>query len=238
MEIIKYESVSSTNSVLLDMSKKNAKSWTVIWTTNQTQGRGYSGNEWNAEPNKNLAVSILISCDLSYSELIYFNQWICNVLFEVLTVYSPEVYIKWPNDLIINNKKVGGVLIETHKSKNELNIITGIGLNVNQFDFNDLPKASSLFNETQIIFSLDEILAELLTKLQNSYNLIQEKQWDHISNIYNSHLFKRNLMSSFKKEGEIFYGKIKEVNTFGQLLVELKNGEIKPFNHKELELIY
>ncbi|MFV0505017.1 MAG: biotin--[acetyl-CoA-carboxylase] ligase, partial [Lachnospirales bacterium] len=101
MEIYKYDSLSSTNSELMELSKKNAKSWTVVWTSHQTQGKGYSGNHWESEKDKNLAVSILIKSKIDYFELIYLNQWVCNVLYRYLHQFSDDVSVKWPNDIIL-----------------------------------------------------------------------------------------------------------------------------------------
>ena len=87
MEIYHFESVPSTNLKLMELSKKNAKSWTAISTFNQTAGKGYSGNQWISESGKNLALSVLIVNELSYSDLIYFNQWLCNSVAEYLKAF-------------------------------------------------------------------------------------------------------------------------------------------------------
>ena len=238
MEILRYDSLSSTNAVLLEMSKKSAKSWTAIWTSDQTQGKGYAGNVWTSEKNQNIAVSLLIVNDLNYSELIYFNQWVCNCICELLGNYSNEVFVKWPNDIIIKNKKVCGVLIETYKSDNQMNIIIGIGLNVNQEDYSHLPKAGSIFTQTGKKLDLEEILSDLLTKLESSYDFIQNKDWNSIIETYNSNLFRKNKVSAFQSENQIFNGIIQEVNELGLLKVKLENNEFKEFKHKEIELLY
>lgn len=238
MEIHRYESLSSTNSQLFELSKKNAKSWTVIWTSHQTQGKGYSGNSWISEFGKNIAVSVLIKNDLHYSELIYFNQWVCNVICDFLSSYTEDVSVKWPNDIIIKNKKVCGVLIETHKIDNQLNIITGIGLNVNQINFDLLLKAGSLSTQTGQIYNLEEILSGLLTKLKSSYHLIEKREWESIIEKYNSKLFRKDKVSVFKIEDELFNGIIQSVDESGLLNVKLENGSINKFKHKEIELMY
>ena len=237
MEIHRYESLSSTNSELFELSKKNAKSWTVIWTSHQTEGKGYSGNTWISEPGKNIAVSVLIKSDLNYAELIYFNQWVCNVISDFLSTYTDEVSVKWPNDIIIKNKKVCGVLIETHKIDNQINIITGIGLNVNQTNFDLLPKAGSLATQTQEKYQLEEILSGLLTELEKSYYLVENKDWKTISLDYNKHLFLLNQTSEFIRNGELIGGIIRGVNDEGQLEIEI-NQKIHHFKHKEIELKY
>lgn len=238
MEIHHYDSLSSTNTVLMEMSKKSAKSWTVVWTDHQTHGKGYAGNSWTSEKGKNLAVSVLICNDLSYNELIYFNQWVCNCIKEFLSEFSDEVYVKWPNDIIIKDKKVCGILIETHKTDNQLNIIVGVGLNVNQSNFENLPKAGSLATQTNQIYKIKEILSGLLTKLESSYHLIENKEWNLILDAYNSNLFRKDKISVFKIGNEIFNGIIQSVDESGLLHVKLENDEIKSFKNKEIELIY
>ncbi len=238
MEIHQYDSIPSTNTVLLEMSKKDAKSWTVAWTSKQTRGKGYAGNIWDSENGKNLAFSLLIKSDLTYEELIFFNQWICNSICEFLRNYTKEVFVKWPNDIIIKNKKVCGVLIETHKSDNQLNIITGIGLNINQINFQNLPKAGSLATETDQMYDIEEILSGLLTKLENSYYQIQNKEWDFIMGNYNSKLFRKNKISVFKAGDKLFNGIIEFVDEAGLLNVKLEDDSIHKYKNKEIELLY
>lgn len=238
MEIHRYNSIPSTNTVLLEMSKKGAKSWTVVWSSNQTQGKGYAGNVWQSEKDKNIAVSLLIYNELKYEELVFFNQWVCNCIFKFLENYSDEIYIKWPNDIILKNKKICGVLIETHKSDNQLNIITGIGLNINQINFDNLSKASSLSAQTNKIYDIEEILSGLLTKLEESYHLIKNKKWDTIIENYNSKLFRKNKVSVFKRKNDIFNGMIQYVDESGLLNVKLENERIIKFKNKDVELIY
>ncbi|HLV24242.1 MAG TPA: biotin--[acetyl-CoA-carboxylase] ligase [Moheibacter sp.] len=238
MEIYHLESVHSTNLKLMELSKKNAKSWTVVSTFDQTAGKGYSGNEWISESGKNIAVSVLIVSELSYSDLVFFNQWLCNSVAEYLKGFSDQVFVKWPNDIIIGEKKVCGILVETHKSVNELNIISGIGLNVNQTNFKLLPKAGSMSTQTGRNFDLEEILSGLLTTLKNSYIQIQNKEWEKISSTYNHQLFRLNQISDFETENQEFKGIIRGVDDSGQLIVEKLNGEQIKFRHKEIELKY
>ncbi|MFV0305647.1 MAG: biotin--[acetyl-CoA-carboxylase] ligase [Moheibacter sp.] len=238
MDVIRYNSISSTNSILLELSKKDAKSWTVVWTSNQIQGRGYAGNEWKSEKDKNIAVSILIKSELTYESLIFYNQWVCNQVHHYLAQFSDEVFVKWPNDILIKKKKVCGILIETYKTDNKLFIITGVGLNVNQSDFEKLPKAGSLLTQTGQKYKLEEILSGLLTELERNYTEIENCQFEKISDEYNKYLFHRNKISVFEREGERFNGIIQSVNEKGQLVVKMENDELYSFNHKEIILYF
>lgn len=238
MEIFHFDSLPSTNSKLLELSKKNAKSWTVVSTFEQTAGKGYSGNQWTSDSGKNIAVSMLIKSVLNYNELIYFNQWLCNTVSKYLKRYSDEVYVKWPNDIILRNKKVCGILIETHKSENQLNIISGIGVNVNQTNFKLLPKAGSLATQTGKEFDLEEILSDLLTELVSSYEQIENKEWENIFSTYNQNLFRLNQTSEFMIKEEKFEAIIRGVDESGQLILENAAGELMKYPHKSIELIY
>lgn len=238
MEIHKFNSIPNTNSLLIEESKKGAKTWTVYWTDNQTAGRGYTGNSWQVEPYKNLQISVLIKSELDYKDLFFFNQWVCNCIYDLLAVYTDDVNVKWPNDIIIKGKKVCGILIETNKSKEFLNIITGIGLNVNQTDYSNFPKGGSMATQTGRQFELEEVLNKLLQIMFDSYVLIENKDWESIRETYNSRLFRRNIMSQFKKDGKIFRGKILDIDDNGSLRVETEDGMIRSFMHKEVELIY
>lgn len=238
MEIHKFDTIPSTNSALMDFSKKNAKSWTVFWTSNQTNGRGYSGNHWESIKDQNLAVSVLIKTELTYQELIYFNQWVSSVVRKVISSYVPSAFVKWPNDIIAETKKVSGILVETYKHENQMNIVVGVGINVNQTHFGEISKAGSLASITGQNYAIEEILSEFLTEMQESFVQIEQKQWDIIQNAYLDNLFRKDMPSEFLIDNEILKGIIRGVDSNGHLLVEFDNSEVKSFQHKQLELIY
>jgi BirA family biotin operon repressor/biotin-[acetyl-CoA-carboxylase] ligase len=236
MEIIYFESLPSTNTALLAMSKKHAKSWTAIWTSEQSGGRGYAGNKWQSENGKNIAVSLLIKSNLDYETIVFFNEMVCNAIRKYLSGFSDEIFVKWPNDIILKNKKICGILIETHKAENSLNLIVGIGLNVNQLRFENLPNAGSLASILHREFDLKEILSALLTEIQKDYRLLEQKEFDLIQNEYNRYLYKKGKIAAFEKNGLRFNGIIQSVNHLGQLEILNEKGEIEKFNHKELTL--
>lgn len=237
MEIITFNTLPNTNDYLIDLSKKGANSWTVIHTLNQTDGRGYAGNVWKAESNLNLTFSLLIKSSLSYKDLITLNEWIAYCIFLQLKKYTDKVEIKWPNDIIINDKKVCGVLIENYKSKEIMNSIIGIGLNINQTDFNHYLKATSLALETDNTYDIMTILTELTAVFKENYYLIEENQFDLIHELYNNNLFRRGVKSTFKIDGNLIIGEIIACTKQGTLLVEIDE-EPREFLHKQIELIY
>ncbi len=233
-----FDSLPSTNSYLLDLTKKNAMSWVVIYAKDQTQGKGYAGNTWKTTAGENLTFSFSITTDLSYPELIFLNEWIANVLRDFLARYLSEVWVKWPNDLIANDKKLVGVLIESFQRNQQMHTVVGIGLNVNQTQFENNPKASSLKLLTDKKYDLLALLGDLMSDFQVKFYQIQEKNFQEIHQSYQNHLYRKDVLSTFKTNDTIFRGWIRKTDTDGKLWVEGENNELKSFLHKEIELLY
>jgi len=237
MNFISFDSLSSTNEYLIDLSKKDANSWTVIHAKNQTKGKGYAGNEWKVVAGQNLTFSFLLKTDYTFQEMIYFNEWVSSVISLFLQRYSTDTKVKWPNDIILNNKKVCGVLIENFRSNKVMNSIIGIGLNVNQTDFSQLPKATSLQKITDKIYDIKEIMTDLMSLFYEQYSVLESKNFEQIHEKYLQNLFKKDQISQFRLNGKIINGVIKNVNDAGNLMIEI-NSVLKEFKHKEIELIF
>ena len=237
MYLISFDSLPNTNEFLVDLSKKDANSWTVIHAKNQTKGKGYAGNEWKVVAGENLTFSFLLKTDYSFQELIYFNEWISNVICLFLKQFHPKSNVKWPNDIILNDKKVCGILIENHRSNGIMNSVIGIGINVNQADFNHLPKATSIYKVTDKEYDIEEILADLMHHFENEYPILEQKNFEQIHQTYLDNLFRKDEISHFRLDGVEVDGIIRDVNEAGNLLIEI-NQELQEFKHKEIELLF
>ena len=152
----------------------------------------------------------------------------------ILTNHQPE--IKWPNDLIIKQKKVAGLLIEKKLLNNKSYFLVGIGLNVLQQNFRNLPKAGSLFTQTGIEFDL-EILAESLHQYLDDH-LINPISEEVVLEELNRRLFRKNLISVFEIGQLRQNGIVKKVDEDGFLWVELEHNGLQKFFHKEITLLY
>ena len=126
----------STNTLALQITQQSpAKEGTLVITDNQTAGKGQRGNVWEAEPRQNLTFSLILKPGfLAVSKQFYLNVVICLALKDYLMEkISRTVYIKWPNDILVHEKKISGVLIENQLQGAHIsNSIVGIGLNMNQ----------------------------------------------------------------------------------------------------------
>ena len=237
MYLISFDSLPSTNDFLMEMSKKDANSWTVIHAKNQTKGKGYAGNVWKVVEGENLTFSFLLKTNYTFQELIYFNQWVSNVICSFLKQFHSKINVKWPNDIILNDKKICGILIENHRSEGIMNSIIGIGINVNQTDFNHLPKATSLKVVTDTSYDIEAVLTDLMLYFEKMFPILERKEFDLIHKAYLNHLFRKDEISQFKLNDEIIDGIIREVNEAGNLMIEI-DGQIREFKHKEIELLF
>lgn len=244
MNIIKLNATHSTNTYMRELSAiKDLEDFSVVWALDQTNGRGQMGTVWNAQPGKNLTISVYK--DVSWLGIS--NHFFISIVVSLALIHTlnelmiKNLKIKWPNDILSDYKKIGGILIENVIKNNQLQAsIIGIGLNVNQTDFDNLPQASSLINITGRIFSLEELLEKTLANLKSKFLELKENHaFEELKKSYTNALFRLNKPSTFKdKSNNLFSGYIYGTDQQGNLLVLLENKVIKSFGFKEITLLY
>lgn len=233
-----FDEVSSTNTLLRErLQNSNADEGLVIVAANQTQGRGQLNSVWESNSSKNLLCSVLLCPTfMAISHQTYLNMALCLSMFDTINKYVNEVYIKWPNDIYIKQKKTAGLLVEnTLQGNNIKNTIAGIGININQTDFNQ-PTATSLKIETEESIIIDEVLHELLNNINKWYGTLVLKQWEVINKEYHKHLLGLNKSLPFKTQTNTFTGIIKGVDEHGRLMVE-HDGVLNYFLVKEISML-
>jgi BirA family biotin operon repressor/biotin-[acetyl-CoA-carboxylase] ligase len=243
MPIIKLNAIDSTNSYLKKLcTNKEVENNTVVVAKSQTQGRGQMGTNWQVEVGKNLTFS-------TFKQLQKFNvdhQFFISIavslgIIKTLEQFGlPKLHVKWPNDILSEEKKICGILIENVIKNQELvATIIGVGLNVNQTQFKNLPRASSLKIITGTLFDLDELLHHILKNIDYYFEDILNKSHESLLQSYEKLLFRKDKPSTFKSvEGEMFSGYIKGVEDSGKLKVLLEDEVIKSFSMKQIELLY
>lgn len=242
MKLIKLDAIDSTNEFLKALSnKQDLENFTVVTAENQTKGKGQMGSEWSSEIGKNLIMSILIK-DYLFDINLIFNLNIAVSLAVIETLESiniPDLSIKWPNDILSYNKKIGGILIENSiKSDGTILSVVGLGLNVNQTNFDNLPKASSLAAICERFFDKDELLfliVENLEKKLSEWNKKAAVFWDN----YTNRLFKKGVPMAFSDQNnQNFMGIIQGVSAIGKLRILLEDDRIAEFDIKEIQMLY
>lgn len=242
MDIIKLSAINSTNDYLKELiAKQVVTNFTVVTSKSQINGKGQMGSVWISESGKNLTFSVLIrDLIVDVKQLYTLNIVVSLAIISVLEKYKiPSVTIKWPNDIMSGNHKIGGILIEnSFKSDGEVFSIVGIGLNINQINFENLPNGSSLKCKTGVDYDLDELLDEFCVSIRQFVSKIRT-QTDSIWNSYHQKLFKIGIPMAFEnKKGEKFMGIIQHVSPEGLLNVLLEDDSVVSFGIKEIRMLY
>ena len=243
MRIIKLSATDSTNTYLRKKCNEELlNDYTVIVTALQTDGRGQMGTAWESEANKNLIFSVFKDLTSLHLEHSFFISMIASLsIFEALKkIGIPDLYIKWPNDILSDKKKICGILIENVLKNNKLrSCIIGIGLNVNQIQFNDLPKASSLKSVTGKNYNLDELLIYILNEIKLNFDRYEKDELKLLKQKYEDGLFMMNKPATFQdKKGKLFSGIINGITDSGKLNILLENNILKEFDLKQAVLLY
>jgi BirA family biotin operon repressor/biotin-[acetyl-CoA-carboxylase] ligase len=242
MKLIKLDAIDSTNEFLKGLSnKQKVENFTVVTAENQLKGRGQMGAKWNSEIGKNLVMSVLVIDFLCGNKSVFnLNVVVSLAVIRTLKKYSiPGLSVKWPNDILSANKKIGGILIENSiKGTGAISSVVGLGLNVNQLEFEDLPRASSLALICNTFFDKEEILKEIVAEMEQmitNYEATASNLWEEYAN----GLFKMGIPMAFTDVSENnFMGIIKGVSATGKLQILLEDDSICEYNLKEVQMLY
>jgi BirA family transcriptional regulator, biotin operon repressor / biotin---[acetyl-CoA-carboxylase] ligase len=242
MKLIKLDAIDSTNDFLKSLSSQDElENFTVVTAENQTKGKGQMGAKWSSETGKNLIMSVLVKDFLFDNEQV-FNLSIVVSLAVLETLKSlniPHLCIKWPNDIMSYNKKIGGILIEnTLKSDGRIVSVVGIGINVNQTNYEDLPRGSSLAVISGKTFDKENLAILITEKIEEKIEL-----WITSSSLfwidYFNSLFKKGVPMPFKNlQDRNFMGIIQGVSPIGKLQVLLEDDSVSEFEIKEIQMLY
>jgi len=136
-EIIVLEQTGSTNDAILQVANTNARAGLVIFAEHQTAGRGQRGNRWESAAGKGLWFSILVQPAIALADSPRLTAWAAEAVSGAIqNEFSLTPTIKLPNDVLIDGRKVAGVLVEMRAQEKAPHLaIAGIGVNVNQSDF-------------------------------------------------------------------------------------------------------
>ena len=241
-QIIRLSSVGSTNNYAANLLRtENVSEGTVILALNQSSGRGQMQNSWVSEAGANLTLSVVLRpVFLNVTHQFALSQLVSIALAETLkNVGVTEVAVKWPNDILIHNKKVAGVLVEnTLVGKQIASSVIGIGLNVNQQDFKQLPYATSIAKEAGEKMDLEHVLSQLLQQLNLWYMKLQLKKFEELKSTYMECLVgvKKPLLYFVGNTPELL--EIVDVEQSGRVVVMDKDKKMSSFNFQELKLDY
>lgn len=171
-----YKELGSTQDKAKELVNLNVANGTIVITENQTKGKGTKGRTWYSSMGKNITMTIIIYPNCIIDKLDGITLRIAEIMQNViLKLYNIKLEIKLPNDLMLYNKKIAGILTETKILKNEVQqLLIGIGFNVNETEFSKetINIATSLKKEYNKEFSIEDIIISFIEELEKVLNYI------------------------------------------------------------------
>ena len=226
--VLVFNSTSSTNDIARRYMPERNNDGLAVFAEEQTAGRGRSGNKWYSSRSDSIICSILLIDNKLNIELLSLTFAVA-----VADTVGRQAKIKWPNDIILNDKKVGGILIETIHDKNSNSCIIGIGINCHQKN-TDFPKeiqsaATSLDIESHSITNRNLFAKRLLNSIDSWLEVAEKnreeivEQW-HLLSILSGH--RVTLLFNGKK----FTGNCIGIDPEKGLILQLDTGGVRMFD--------
>ncbi len=224
-----YDLVESTMDVAMKLALEGACEGTVICAEGQTKGKGRLGREWISPKYKGVYFSLILKPEISLNQApiitLLTAVGICRAVNRMALVSAS---IKWPNDILVNNKKIGGILTELNAEQDRINfIIVGIGINVNTSKSLLPPNAGSLKSETKEDFSRIELVKEILRDIEHFYLLFKKKGTQPIIEKWREFSFLTGERVEVVCQKRKLTGVVLDVDSDGSLLIREDSGFIK-----------
>ena len=236
-KIFSFDSLDSTNDCGKVLSANGQPEGSLIITEYQTKGHGRFQRNWISEPGKNLLFSIILKPDLDEKKLHLLTFFLANSIAEVIeNLYPLKLMAKWPNDLMINEKKFCGILLESVVTKKIDTIICGIGINVNQTVFpENLLTATSLKRELHHEIDRLILLKSIIEKLDARYVDFLSNPDSEIEIWKARDILKGKTVSVYFNQNN-YSGKVIDIDAAGYLVLRTKGNKRLKFYSGDVSL--
>jgi biotin-[acetyl-CoA-carboxylase] ligase BirA-like protein len=158
----------------------------ALYTDDQQNGKGQRGNVWNGETDKNIAMTLAfpILSTHNIDPVLLNKAQSIGVLRPLQNVIREKLFLKWPNDIVTESKKLGGLLMEITQVNQQKFLLLGVGINVNQLDWQNQPKATSLAMIQGDAFDRDEVMDAILFSLDDIWKNRKDLQADYSKSLW------------------------------------------------------
>jgi BirA family biotin operon repressor/biotin-[acetyl-CoA-carboxylase] ligase len=225
-KIFYFDYLSSTMDLAMQKGMQGAPSGTLVLAEAQVRGRGRLGREWFSPKYKGIYLSLILRPDIAPASCPVLTLMsavsICEAFKSLLHL---EAQIKWPNDILVNHKKIAGILTEMNAEMDKVNfVVIGIGLNVNNDKKSLLPQATALKQELGQEVRRVVLLEEILRTLENNYFLLQEKGTEEIINKWRNFALTLGSRVKVDYQGKHIEGQAVDLDSDGALLIRKDSG--------------
>lgn len=235
---IHLAAIGSTNSYTMDLlSHSDIPEWTVVTSDHQLEGRGQRGKYWASEPKENLLCSVFIRPRIAVRDQYLISMGVSLAIVDVLVSQGIVPSIKWPNDILVQGRKIAGILIENQvKGERVESSVLGIGLNVNQSEFPSFPwPATSMATEAEKGFYLEDVLDQLLLRLRLRMAQVL-RDANALSRDHGRWLYGKGDEVAFSVDDQTLTGILRGVDLSGALLITVEE-EDRKFLNGEIRLL-
>lgn len=238
--ILRLAEAASTNAslrALLEGGVEKLPEGSVVVAGKQTSGRGQVGNSWESEAGKNLTFSVVLYPDcLPANHQFLISQIVALSVKETLDVYTPDIRVKWPNDIYWREKKICGILIENDLAGNYMYCsIIGIGINLNQQVFrSEAPNPVSLSQITGRTYDKEQVLGAFLDRFYGYYLLLLQEKYAEVRARYRRALYRGEGYFPYADAKGAFEACIGDIEPTGHLVLVLPDGSRRRYAFKEV----
>ena len=233
------DSTESTNDNAKEHLKTQKNLFSVHLAEQQIAGRGRNNRKWVSPHGKNIYISLGWKSKLLHSQLEGLSLAVAVSLISTLKEFtSSDLKIKWPNDLLINKKKISGILIETTDSEIGLDVVIGIGINVHmdQSEGSEIDQSwGNLEENPSHKLDRNEIIVSIISKMYELFKDYPNSGFKKYHHVFETHNLLKDKLCKVETDKETYEGKVLGVNDIGELLLE-KNGEIQHLRYGEVSI--
>ena len=241
LKYIHLEQIDSTNAYLQrQQSECDIRNW-VVSTDEQTAVKGLGSNGWESEVGKNLTFSLALDVSFLPAERQFLlSEAIALGLIHALDALLPpeKLHIKWPNDIFYDNQKLSGILINSTIKANKMDVsIIGIGLNVNQMQFQDWPTHPiSLQQITGNDYDLQSLLEQVVENIIDKVEILRTEP-NAIETAYLKRLYRYRTWADYEVDGRVLRLLMTGIDPFGRLLLIDEKNKTYCFDIKEIKFL-
>ncbi|WP_188631482.1 biotin--[acetyl-CoA-carboxylase] ligase [Lentibacillus kapialis] len=231
----------STQQVAHQAAQENAEHGTIVIADEQTEGKGRMTHQWHSTKNKGIWMSMILRPSIPPAAAPQLTLLTATVLADVIATYTTaEPKIKWPNDLLIQDKKTAGILTEMQAEQDRIQyIVVGLGINVSQ-SYNDFPdelsnKATSLKLETGEEQKIVQIIQQILMYFERAYDMFIQDGFTNVKYKWESYGYKIGEAIRIRTNGETLDAIFTGIAEDGALLVRNEINELRKIYSGEIE---
>lgn len=242
--IISYKTVESTNDIAYELAEKGINEGTVIMAEEQSKGKGRHGRQWVSPSKGGIYMSCIMRPEISPNEIPRITLLAAIAAAEAIReATSLEVLIKWPNDIIIDGRKLCGILTEMKAQQDSVDfVVVGMGINVNT-PVSQLPKGASSLKEElrrrgeRNMLSRVELAKKILEKLEEYYNLMKSEGFEPIIDIWKGLSAMLGSRVKVILPNRSFEGTAHDITPDGALIVRLETGVMERISSGDVVMV-